>query len=223
MKTRLAAGPQQPAWAYRSWRQFALMDNAAGHVVILPVCGLSDWGLDVPLDFEEQLTMALLNAAWPLCSRPDEILILPPLRWLPGTSSISYFRVPIATAHSTLESIASSIKAAGFRKCLFLNASPLNTDLLDAAGRDLRISHGLQPFCINLSSIGLGLDDAEARPRLTRILRAILHADGAGADPLREEGEDCLRQSALRLASLVNEVQAFRPLPEDGAIPFAKP
>jgi creatinine amidohydrolase len=214
MKTNLCITHDAAFWPFITWADFALMPERDKRVVVIPVVGMSDWKLEAPLDFEECLTLSILKAA--LENAPDErrFLVIPPVRFTMGRPGQSCFAVDAETAHATLEDIVTSIHAHGFRKILFLNSSPWNQDLVDSAGRDLRIKLGVQPFCINLSSIGLDLQAQGARERLIA-LRDCLFPSGAAPD----KGTSLLHQAGTDLLSLLEEVRAFRPLPDDGVIP----
>lgn len=190
------------------------MEGRRQRVVIIPVVGMSDWRIDAPLDFEETLTLRLLSAALAKAPDPSMYLSIPPVRFTLGRRGRSFFTVDAETAHATLEDIAASVKESGFRKLLFLNSSPWNEELVDAAGRDLRIKLGLEPFCISLTSIGVNLHDPKYMPVNGDSSGAAL---GAAAGPGPNTGP--LPEAADQLFTLLEEVRAFRPLPEDGFIP----
>lgn len=213
MKTNLALVHEDTFWPFFSWREFSLMPDRADMVVIIPVTGFTDWNPSLPLDFEEQFLLALLRESLSGMETSGRFLVIPPQRFNLGIKERSFFTLDPETAHAALEEIVRSIHGHGFRKVLFLNSNPLNEDLVDCAGRDLRIALGLQPFCINLGSIGL---DWESVGGLEDI--ASLESD------LRGEGSSSSRAGELasRLRSLLEEVRQFRKLPEEGAIPRKK-
>jgi creatinine amidohydrolase len=214
MKTNLSITHDASFWPFIPWADFARMTDRDRRVVIIPVVGMADWDLDAPLDFEECLTLSILKTALEGAVDNTRFLVIPPVRFTMGRPGQSCFTVDAETAHATLEDIVTSIHAHGFRKILFLNSSPWNEDLVDSAGRDLRIKLGVQPFCINLSSIGLDFQAEEARDRLIALRDCLLGPDG---EP--NGGTSLLQQAGTDLLSLLEEVRAFRPLPDDGAIP----
>lgn len=215
MKTNLSITHDASSWPFIPWADFARMTDLDRRVVIIPVVGMTDWDLDAPLDFEECLTLSILKTALEGAVDDTRFLVIPPMRFTMGRPGQSCFTVDAETAHATLEDIVTSIHAHGFRKILFLNSSPWNEDLVDSAGRDLRIKLGVQPFCINLSSIGLDFQAEETRDRLIALRDCLLGPDG---EP--NGGTSLLQQAGTDLLSLLEEVRAFRPLPDDGAIPL---
>ena len=210
MKTNLALVHEATFWPFFSWREFSLMPDRASMVVIIPVTGFTDWNTSLPLDFEEQLLSALLREALSGMETSEHFLVIPPHRFNLGTKARSFFTVDPETAHASLEEIVRSIHGHGFRKVLFLNSNPLNEDLVDSAGRDLRIALGLQPFCINLGSIGLDWESPEGLERI-----AELEADLRG----NQSPSASRAELTAQLRSLLEEVRQFRALPDEGAIP----
>lgn len=185
MKTRLCIADDGTFWPFLRWPQFAAKptEEKARTTIVVPVCGLADHGLGLPLDAEETLGLSLLKEASRAVSADLDLLVLPPLRFVAGPDEPCAFAVAPPVAHALLAETCTSIQSAGFTRILFFNTSPSNEDIVDAAGRDLRISHGLQMFCINLS--GLDLDfaagaDPDTRTA-TRTLCAYLLQSGAEA------------------------------------------
>ena len=215
MKTNLSITHDASFWPFISWADFALMPDRDKRVVIVPVTGMNDWKIGAPLDFEECLALSILKDALGKATDDRQFLVIPPVRFTMGRPGQSCFSVDAETAHATLEDIVSSIHAHGFRKILFLNSSPWNEDLVDSAGRDLRIKLGVQPFCINLSSLGLDFTSDAARDKLVALRDGLLETDGKMA----KQGNALLQQAGTDLLSLLEEVHTFRPLPDDGAIP----
>ena len=181
--------------------------------VILPIVGFADWELDLPLDIEETLSMSVLARA---SEQLDEVrhLVLPPLRYTLGPSESSFFAMDPDSAHEALREVVVSIRESGFRKVVFYNSSPWNEELLNAAGRDLRIELGMQMFCINLAGMGLDLMPGRSSTRdACRLLGA-----GQTTDPAKS----VLEESAGKLVSLLKEVVSRQPLADGGAIPQKK-
>lgn len=215
MKTNLSITHDASFWPFHTWAEFSLMPDRDRRVVIIPVVGMGDWGFEAPLDFEECLALSILKDALGKASDTTPFLVIPPVRFTMGRPGQSYFTVDAETAHVTLEDIVGSIQAQGFRKILFYNSSPWNEDLVDATGRDLRIKLGVQPFCINLSSLGLDFQSEEMREKFVSLRDHIFEA----GSPMANQGNNLLQEAGTELLSLLKEVHAFRPLPNDGAIP----
>ncbi|EIP98577.1 uncharacterized protein, putative amidase [Opitutaceae bacterium TAV1] len=199
-------------WPWHPWTDFARWPDPGSVTVVLPVAGMADWDLGWPLDAEETLSLGILRAAAARPALPEgRLLVLPPLRFVLGPSASCAFPVDPPLAHAALAEGCSGVAAAGFRRIVLYNASPWNEELVDAAARDLRIDHGWQMFCINLSALGLDLAPWR-RSETTRLLALWqeLH-DPAGGGPVLEAAADSL-------VELLREIAARPPLPANGAI-----
>ena len=195
-------------WPWHRWPDFARWINPAATVVVVPIAGFCDWGLDRPLDAEETLLLGVLRAASE-SRRPDQsLLVTPPLRFVAGPDPRCAFAVDVPTAHAFIAEVVAAVVAAGFRRIVLFNASPWNEELVVATSRDLRISLGVSLFTIQLSALGLDFLPARA-PDRTRLLAAL------------ERGGDAA--AAAQLCSLLAEIQAHPPLAHDGRIPPAQP
>jgi len=178
----LYPGQNRFAWHARTWTGFS-NKSAAAPLAILPVCGLTDWGLGRPLDAEEMLACAVLDRALDAIDGAFTPLVLPPCRHLPSQHPNMMATVDIETAHRSLFDIARSVMASGVSRLVLLNANPFCEEWIDVAARDLRIDLGLQTFCVNLS--GLGLDFHNGRSPDTSVIQAALgELLGAPPDPL---------------------------------------
>ncbi len=195
-------------WAWHRWPDFARWTDPAATVVVVPIAGFCDWGLDGPLDAEETVLLGVLRAASESRAPGQSLLVTPPLRFVVGPDARCAFAVEVPTAHAFIAEVAASIAAAGFRRIVLFNASPWNEELVVAASRDLRIALGVSVFTIQLSALGLDFQPARS-PDRTR-LRAALDR-GGDAD------------AAARLRSLLAEIQAHPPLAHGGLIPIARP
>lgn len=211
MKTNLSIAHDPTYWAFHSWRQFALMEDRSSRVVIIPITAFSDWGAEIALDFEETFTLSLLQATLAGMDTPERFLVLPPLRFNLRGRGECFFALDPETAHATIEEVVQSVARHGFRKVLFLNSNPVNADLVDCAGRDLRLSLGIQPFCINLESIGLQWQSGKGREHCCSLGEALLAGHAA---------EPSVAPVLRNLAALLNEVEAFPSLPDQGKIPL---
>ncbi len=146
------------SWAHRAYPDFPGGDPADTQTVgVLPIYSFADHGLGLPLDTEEVIGTAVLNAALARSSAIPPLRLLPPVRFglIPYGPKIG--AVDPETAHDMLREICLSVQRAGFRRLLFWVASPWNSELIDAASRDARIELGLQTFVIELEGVGLGL------------------------------------------------------------------
>jgi creatinine amidohydrolase len=194
-------------------------------VVVVPLVGLADWGLGLPLDLEEVLLCSLMKEA---STRRGKVplLVLPPLRFVLGPVPGCAFGVSPPVACSLISDTVLSIKASGFTRVVLLNSSPWNDELCDAAARDLRIEHGLQMFCISMSGLGLDLHPARDHGRssagalytaITGIQGAPLTADSA-EDAGANSPDDAFEAAATRLTSLLGEICQRPPLADGGRL-----
>jgi creatinine amidohydrolase len=203
-------------WPWHPWTDFARWPDKPDVTVVLPVCGLADWGLDAPLDAEETILLSVLRAASARASLPPgRLLVLPPQRFVLGPAATCAFPVDPPTAHAALDEWCACVAAAGFRRVVLYNSSPWNEELCDAAARDIRIGRGLQMFCVNLSA--LGLDFAPWRDAARAPLRALLAELAASPSPAAAPGPG-LASAAGHLARLLVEISARPPLSRDGAL-----
>jgi hypothetical protein len=196
-------------WPWFSWPEFAAWPNKDRTVVVLPLAGFSDWGLECALDAEESVLLHIMREA----SRrrpPDlDLLVLPPLRFVLGPESGAAFAVDPEVACALIEEVAASVAAAGFRRVVLFNSSPWNEELIRAVGRDLRVGRGLQMFCLNLSSIGLDFHPVRGGDR--KELRVVLSALAAGSAPGDTGAAD-------RLVSLLVDIRSHTPPANGGAL-----
>ncbi len=177
------------AWHAWTWTDFAALEEKQRWVVIVPLHGFRAQADGTPLDAEGQRLAALTAASF----GPDaagRVLVLPPVHFVAGPSDACAFGVPADVALAQLEELCLSVRAAGFSRVVFLNASPHNEGLCDAVARDLRVDHALQTFCIHLSALGL--------------------SDATETDPC------ALGEAARALGGLIEEIAARPALPDDG-------
>lgn len=205
---RLAPGPDRLHWARRRWPEFAGRDYNGGSMALLPVNCLNALAEDLPLDTEEKISGALLEAA--LSDWPEEggLRILPPFRFGFRGSAGHFFGMDPEAVHAQLESIAGSVRGSGFAKLVLFNADAWNEPLVDAAARENRIRWGLQTFCINLSGLGLSFEGSEAGESTLDWVRAFFGGESG-----------IIEEAGLQLRSLLDEIRARPLLPGGGAIP----
>jgi creatinine amidohydrolase/Fe(II)-dependent formamide hydrolase-like protein len=234
-------------WPWITWADFADRTHAAATTVIVPVAGLADWGLGHAYDAEEQILTRILQVA--LAGRPahaPRVLMLPPLRFVIGAGEGSVCAVDAPTAHAYIDETLASVAAAGFTRIVLCNASPWNEELCDVAARDIRISRGLQMFCINLSALDLDFHPARSTSRrkvqtvLTYLTgrapetvdnatparsprlpgdESVTPLDVPAATPAEaaQEAPAVIAAAAKRLAALLQEIADRPPLPRNGA------
>ena len=249
MNTNLCITNMDTFWPRFSWLDFKNRPDKNETVAVLPIVGMADWGLGLPLDAEEVMSLSVIKEASQLAQAEVPHVTLPPLRFVLGHDDLCCFAMEPKAAHDSLAEIALSVKQSGFRKLVLYNSSPWNEDLADAAGRDLRISLGLQMFSINLSGLGLDLLPGRSNNRSSCRALASYLLDAApepvsprSGDPienfratpsetpsdeipelafadLKRQGEQTLQSSARQLASLLKEVYERKPLPNEGALP----
>ena len=195
-------------WAWHRWPEFARWKAPATTVVVIPLAGFCDWGLDRPLDSEETVLLSVLRAASESRTPDQSLLVTPPLRFVVGPNAHCAFAVDVPTAHAFIAEVTASVAVAGFRRLVLFNASPWNEELVVAASRDLRIALGVQLFTIHLSALGLDFLPSRS-PDRTRLLAAIdSRGDAAAAQQLR---------------ALLAEIQSHPPLAHGGRITAAQP
>jgi creatinine amidohydrolase len=186
--TWLANADPSTTWAHRSWTELAALPAREHALVILPVHGLADHGLGLPLDAEEILGSALLREAALLAKTAGLTLsVLPPLRFGLAPSPSTFFGLDADTAHEQVREIAASVRASGFAKLVFFVTSPWHEEWIDAASRDARVELGLQTFVINLS--GLALDFHPNSDRRAHARAVACHALGKPPAPVTRSAE----------------------------------
>jgi len=160
--------PDTVLWSSRTWTDFARLSprQRESKLVLLPLFGFGDWGLGCPLDLEEQIGTAVLRHAieHPAAKAP-ELMVMPPLRFVLGPYVHNLFGIDFETALDLLHEIAASVRAAGFRKLLLFTTSPWNEELIDVAGRAMRVRLGMQAFQITLAALGLDLHPTRSLDR----------------------------------------------------------
>lgn len=252
MTAQICNANMETFWPLLKWPDFADMQDKEQVVIILPLVGFADFGLNLPLDMEEVMAMAILEKSSQGLSGNVQHLVLPPLRFVTAPTKESVFGMSADDVYESIREIALSIKNSGFRKLVLYNSSPLNEDLADAAGRDLRIDLGMQMFIINLAGLGLDLLSGRSTTRVDCLLLAsyilnrvpgnlversdsitnfntqskAVNEEESNPELSPEEaearGKGILNNSADKLSSLIKEVSERKPLANDGVIPDKK-
>jgi creatinine amidohydrolase len=171
----LADVDRETFWAHQPWTAFgpsAIDDHA---IAIMPLFGMADHGMGLPLDAEEVLGSAIVKRAVQQLAASVKVRVLPPVRFVIGPYASCVFAIDPETAHDQLMELSAGVKAAGFHKLVFVNASPWNLEFVDATSRDVRVELGLQTFVVNLNSLGLSFhptsaDRAKAQSAVARRL-----------------------------------------------------
>jgi len=176
MFTDLCIHDSPTFWPHRSWQELEKWPDKAGTLVLCPVTGHTDWGLGHPMDAEELIITTLLRHAAEILPDKGKWLTLPPCRFAAGPHARTSFPMPLELTFSHLRAWGKSVAESGFRKLVFVNASPFHEDIVDAVGRDLRVEFGIQVFIINLNGLGINLhpDYPEGRLRAQTLVTAIL-------------------------------------------------
>lgn len=213
--TSLCNCPDPYFWPWQRWPEFAHWSNPADALVVVPLAGMTDWKLGLPLDAEELVLMELLRLALSK-AKPDprRITVIPPLRFVFGAGPDCVFAADPDETHAFIEEVVQSIAASGFKRVLLYNASPWNEELTAAAARDLRISERLQMFRINLRGVGLDFatDSETEQQSLRDIVTSLTNADPSSAASLMAPSVD-------KLMKLLAEIDQWPALPNDGDIP----
>ncbi len=177
--TWLANADRDTFWANHPWNDFAAFAGKDRALAILPMYGLADHGLGLPLDAEETLGSAVLRRAAEQIKTAIPCRVLPPVRFGIAPYPSTFFGLDAETAHAFLHEIAAGVKASGFHKLIFFNTSPWNRELVIDASRDIRVAQKLQTFIINFPT--LGFDFHPASDKRARAQAAVSYLLGAPA------------------------------------------
>jgi creatinine amidohydrolase len=228
-------------WPWLSWAKFEVWPDRENTVVVIPLCGMADWGLGHPLDAEEMILTHVLRDACRLAPTGRGPLVLPPLRFAFGADRTCAFAVEQPTIHALIAEVAASVAAAGFRRIVVVNSSPWNEEICGAATRDLRVGWNLHMFQLHLSAIDLDFHPVRSRSRrkLQTLLTSLYGAEpekstesgAARAAPAwgeetvtplagpaaslaeaHAEGPATLAAAAARVAKLLSDIRDRKPL-----------
>jgi creatinine amidohydrolase len=213
--TQLCIADEATFWPWFTWPDLANWPAKDRTLVVIPLAGLADHGLDAPLDSEETVLLSILKRASEKRGADQPQLVLPPLRYVLGPQPDCAFAVEPDVGCDLLEEVGASVAFAGFTRVVFLNASPWNEELCKAVSRDLRIHQRLQVFGVNLSALGLDFHPVRGGDR--GAVRSVIAFLGGGAD---SPGKKVLEDTAARLLSLFAEMRDRPALAAGGAIPL---
>lgn len=191
METVLCNADKSTFWSNYSWKQFVELPDKDNCIVILPIVGFADWGLGHGLDAEETLLTEVLKRSVEKKKEALDFRVTPPLRFALGPYVHNFFGVDPDLGHAMVEEIIGCIKIAGFKKVVLFNSSPWNEEFIDVIGRDVRISHQLSLFCVNLA--GLGFDLHPERSKVRREVQTVLtYLTGESPEPVEAVSSQCL-------------------------------
>ncbi len=251
--TPLCVADNSTFWPWHRWPEFSRWSNPAATLVVVPLCGLADWGLGHALDVEETVLMHVLRAASEQRSAALSLLVTPPVRFVLGPDPGCAFAVDPPVAHAQIAELLGSIAVSGFRRVVLYNSSPWNEEFIAAAARDNRIALGLQIFRISLSGLGLDLHPTRS-PSRRKVQTLVTALTGREPDPVpadapaapaprpwgdervhallepaldlaaaRAEAPATLAAAAGKLVGLLAEIHAYPPLAHGGKILPAQP
>lgn len=173
--TWLADVDRDTFWPHFPWPEFGASNFDEHALAILPVYGMGDHGLGLPLDAEEILGSTVLRRALYRAKALGKIRLLPPVRFALAPYPSGVFGIDPETAHDLLLEVAEGVKAAGLQKLLLLTTSPWNLEFIDTAAVDIRATFGIQTFVTTTANIGLNFHPAgEERGRTQAAVAKIL-------------------------------------------------
>lgn len=160
----LANADPKTAWAHKAWPAFAPLAASGECLVILPVHGFRCHAPGLPLDQEELLGSALLHRATRALADSFPVLVLPPLRHVPGTGPDSLLGIDYGLAHEIGMSIARGVHESGFGKLVLLNTNAELTPFSATLAIDARAAFGLQAYVVHADMLGLRPDLPDGGP-----------------------------------------------------------
>ncbi len=181
----LANAHPESFWPNHTWTGFAALsgETKARMLVVLPIHGIADHGLGLPLDAEEIAGGEILRR---VVSKNDSLRVLPPLRFALAPYPSARFGVDAETAHGQLCEIARSVKAAGFRRILFFNTSPWNEEMAATVALDTRVGLGLESHVVNLSQLGMSFHPGASREARANAQAAAAYALGLPVETIAD-------------------------------------
>lgn len=151
-------------WASLAWTEFAALD-ADRTVVVLPVAAIEQHGPHLPLSVDATIARGVLAAALERIGADTPVLVLPECPVgksdehlaFPGTLTLS-----TATLVALWTELGESVRRAGLRKLVIVNAHGGQGHVARIVAQDLRVRHGMLAVVANTYGFGEppGLFDA---------------------------------------------------------------
>lgn len=160
----LANADPKTAWAHQAWPAFGPLAASGECLVILPVHGFRSHAAGLPLDQEEILGSVLLRRAVGALGNAFPVLVLPPLRFVPGTGEGSVLGIDYELAHELGLSIARGVKDSGFNKLVLINTGPELSPFSATLAIDARAALGLDTYVVHTDALGLDLASPDGLP-----------------------------------------------------------
>jgi len=223
---QLSAVPSSGAWHHFRTTE---MEAPTAAVAILPIYGLGDYGLGLALDIDEVIGSAVLTAALASIEAGSLLRVLPPIRLGLSPYHASVGKFDPDHLRDVLLEVSEGISESGVQNLLFWTINPWNSEIVDAASRDIRVSHALRTFVIDASGVGLSLHPSSSHRSRAQLLGRHLcgksPSDTPSAPPVdtefrpgnwanlppaesisSETAESILDESANQLAELLGEI-----------------
>lgn len=148
-------------WTRFATTAFSARIGRSDAPAVLPVFGIADHGLGLPLDVEEVIGSEILRRACAaLRAAGGEPWVLPPLRFGPAPYPSQHFGLDPDTGLDWLREAADGIRRTGFSRLVIVTTSPWHREWIDACALDLHAETGLEVFKLHLGDLGLALHPA---------------------------------------------------------------
>lgn len=143
-------------WSSLTWQDFASLD-AARMVAVLPVAAIEQHGPHLPLDVDARICAGVLDAALARVPAEVPLLVLPAMpigksdehAAFPGTLTLS-----TDTLCRLWFEIGESVRRAGVRKLVIVNAHGGQSTVARIVAQDLRVKLGLMAVVANTFGFG---------------------------------------------------------------------
>lgn len=233
----LYAGHDRFAWHAKPWTEYLKAASEKPRIAILPIYSLTDWGLGRPLDAEEVVGSALLDRALHL-NGDVSFTVVPPMRITPRQSIGNCFAQDIEWAHQLLAETVVSASHSHVNRFVLFNTSPFLEEWVDVVARDLRVRHGYEMFCLNLSGLDADFHPIRGGTRvgLQAILDVLLGPASEDSDVFSPEeldpspellvpvesstdlveltGSEGIEHVAKKMAQILKEISEFPAFPD---------
>jgi creatinine amidohydrolase len=143
-------------WASLAWTDFAALD-AGRTVVVMPVAAIEQHGPHLPLEVDRTIARGVLEAALERIAPDTPVLVLPECpvgksdehAAFPGTLTLS-----TATLLALWTELGESVRRAGLRKLVIVNAHGGQGHVARIVAQDLRLRHGMLAVVANTYGFG---------------------------------------------------------------------